>query len=1402
MARPTTLGANGPKDTVFVKARDHFLTSLLPDERAQFSKCDSAQQLLETIQNLPALRKNGGILTDCVYSVHRLDEKLSPYFESIGWVVQSHPEFAAIGWGAFRLVLRLASNYASFFDKLLRTLNRLASEFPPYHLVAEHREKLEKAPTSAGIWHSISALYASLLRFLYQVVRVFRKKDGTAKRTTMVAASISWKPFDRWFGDLLEDMEMHRKVVAAQIQVFLCVRMGNIGETEFKEASANGKELREYLKNLQDVVQKMLEKEKENAQRTQHESRASIVARLRQWIHPPEFALELENAQYMREKGTTEWLFDNPTFAQWNNKNAEGGVHWPKDMVLWVHGNPGSGKTILAASTVEKLQRESDKNTCYFFFRANDPDYEKFENAYRSILAQTLKTHHHDLGLLDKLAFLLEEQSCGQSKISAQEALDMIKLCASDGYIQNILLDGLDECIDRGRLMHLSSGLPAALCESSCKLILFGRPHLRALPLFSRCNAIEIGNSTSKDIDILIQKRLRCFLDEGLLPSNINIDHLSQRLHTGAGSMILWAHLMLELLQSYALSASQRIEIIQSVTLPEGLDKMYDRIVETLLKKTSVEYQLAVWLLMWLSFSGRPLSATELQVTTRFMQVDKPAAPADFTNFDHTVISTCASLVEKSQMLDSVQQKIVPCYRLIHLSAQEYFKTRFSMKAQQFMVSPRDAHHVLARCCLQYLCSLGPNKCVETTDGQSFDALRFDEDYPFCAYASQHWTHHLLNAETATEGIELPSTTSDPSTQSRKALLQIIDNFLARGELLQAYIQARYTFEDSTQGKCMMREWAELTLERYASRDQSAETFRILNDVRDFAIYLDLLAQEWGAKLHLRPSLIWHEVNAFTPCRFIPPSKTQLHPLVSQHGGHSDLSSKPLSQISEVNKEQDLVSILTIWPSRAYEERIASFRDINTSPANVRDSCSGWMACYEIWCLDESPRRIMCAARVEWRLQFPVAISPCLNKFSILRTVYTLEITDMDKAPVLHEAKLPLDSHPMFQATWRIDAPRHLTNTVAAPSRSSESLEIYKYWLAFDDSGSSLLFTDRVSEKYVHVGYFRICSSGLRSGILEDGAFPGFLSAPSTQISTGINITRPAFHPSQCLIAFSSGPSVYLWAYKSRDPSRTRGYLTPPPLDQSHKDKSGRLWTIYTGGTAFTNADSICFSSDGKHLVVKVASECYPNIVPIPKHVFRISESTQQAIANTVNDADPFTSTIRAAMQNNDTDMLVRSTTALQIGELTAMPLAEGNGVATLAIASNNSVELHLFNRQSSTTRSATVQLLQLPDVWADTAAVKTSMGMHPTKHDILRIILNQAQTSWYSIGETAKRGAPFVIDRRVSEMRRVQPVTMGRVESETWGLQIEDATAAHVSERMGEAESYRREIDQMPHYF
>lgn len=75
-------------------------------------------------------------------------------------------------------------------------------------------------------------------------------------------------------------------------------------------------------------------------------------------------------------------------------------------------GNLGCGKTILAASTIEELRKPLPKqNASYFFFRAKVSELNTPGQAYRDILASTLKHHCNDGAVLNRFVFVVNDQA-------------------------------------------------------------------------------------------------------------------------------------------------------------------------------------------------------------------------------------------------------------------------------------------------------------------------------------------------------------------------------------------------------------------------------------------------------------------------------------------------------------------------------------------------------------------------------------------------------------------------------------------------------------------------------------------------------------------------------------------------------------------------------------------------------------------------------------------------------------------------------------------------------------------------------------------------------------------------------------------------------------------------------
>jgi hypothetical protein len=182
----------------FEEALDQFRASLAPQEQSIFTPCSSPEELIRHVENLDSIKKiqkRGAFMR----RVKIFSDSLRHYFDVIGILVQSHPEYAALAWGAFRLVLQvrrlisgtytnsahtiqLASNFGEFFDKLTNTLLRLAEVLPWYEELASSLMGTRKNfswpyQASSRLVASLTNIYVDLFVFLQSVVRVFTKKD-------------------------------------------------------------------------------------------------------------------------------------------------------------------------------------------------------------------------------------------------------------------------------------------------------------------------------------------------------------------------------------------------------------------------------------------------------------------------------------------------------------------------------------------------------------------------------------------------------------------------------------------------------------------------------------------------------------------------------------------------------------------------------------------------------------------------------------------------------------------------------------------------------------------------------------------------------------------------------------------------------------------------------------------------------------------------------------------------------------------------------------------------------------------------------------------------------------------------------------------------------------------------
>jgi hypothetical protein len=105
-------------NAIFEDVQTRFLASLPPRERKLFEHCSSPEQMVAETSKLGVIADDRIRGTRLIGKVKGFTEKIKPYFKIIDIIVQSNPEYAAIAWGAVRLVLQVSS-ILRFFDDLI-----------------------------------------------------------------------------------------------------------------------------------------------------------------------------------------------------------------------------------------------------------------------------------------------------------------------------------------------------------------------------------------------------------------------------------------------------------------------------------------------------------------------------------------------------------------------------------------------------------------------------------------------------------------------------------------------------------------------------------------------------------------------------------------------------------------------------------------------------------------------------------------------------------------------------------------------------------------------------------------------------------------------------------------------------------------------------------------------------------------------------------------------------------------------------------------------------------------------------------------------------------------------------------------------------------------------------------
>lgn len=447
-----------------------------------------------------------------------------------------------------------------------------------------------------------------------------------------------------------------------------------------------------------------------------------------------------------RLEGTCEWILGRAEFRHWISSDFPGNTA----KMLWIHGVPGSGKTILCANLVENLSREPHL-IAYYFMSSGSKSREDPYVVIRSWISQIV-SHNQEAR---NIAYAkLDAKVAGTDSATRKETLELFQAIAEGIPHCTFVVDGLDECAwasegsDGSRDKSPEEFLRAirqSISHTTTRLLVVSRDeHDIRRGFFSKADGplitpFEYKISTD-DVKTDITSFSKDVVNVKLANKSGSFrDQLSDEIANRCDGMFIWVKMLGDELRGG--KSERSLQKIVSGT-PTALDRLYDKNWDKICNLSEEDRNRAFSILRWTTFALRPLTIEELTealciVDDGEISMDDFPDEIDQVYVDEEILNLCGSLVEVRQM-ETDQPLASMILQPIHFSARQHILCNLPFSGllanEKLNRSSHEHHHsILARACLYYI----------NTDSVWLNTKTDDATHQFKTYASGRWIFHL-----------------------------------------------------------------------------------------------------------------------------------------------------------------------------------------------------------------------------------------------------------------------------------------------------------------------------------------------------------------------------------------------------------------------------------------------------------------------------------------------------------------------------------------------------------------------------------------------------------------------------------------------------------------------------------
>ncbi|KAK4238066.1 hypothetical protein C8A03DRAFT_44164 [Achaetomium macrosporum] len=508
--------------------------------------------------------------------------------------------------------------------------------------------------------------------------------------------------------------------------------------------------------------------------------------------------------------GTCTWILGNATLTGWMEDMT------PKPRVLWVRGNPGSGKSVLSSFLIQHVLN-SGVPCHYFFFRFMSQEKRGMSMMLRSLAYQLAES-------TPAYAAKIQQLEAAGTQLRTADYRNIWLLLFKQALFQidhldrplYLAIDGVDEADRPASVIKLLADLH--LTSLPIRLLLVSRPTdelssaFEELAMKVKTGTIHIeGNPTD----------FRAYIDEVMKRGRAarHREYVTNQLLERAKGNFLWVHLAVQQVKS--LLTKEEIETALT-KLPSGMEALYDRMALSVAEASDPSNpELGRTILSWVACAQRLLTVEELR--------DALGDETGVLEAHSEIIHRCGGFVTVDQ-----QGRVA----MIHETAREYL-TSGAEKGRGLAIDVRSTNDTLLRCCIALLADEDQQREYGDDGGR-----------PLAGYAATAWPHHLALSSALTD-MEILDTVTD-FLRGRPVLTWI--SIAARMRELRAMVIASRRLADLS---AKLREKKE--------EDDSVAGRQAAAVMEGWATDLVKILGKFGSNLVSHPDAIYNLIPPFCP---------------------------------------------------------------------------------------------------------------------------------------------------------------------------------------------------------------------------------------------------------------------------------------------------------------------------------------------------------------------------------------------------------------------------------------------------------------------------------------------------------------------------------------------------------